>query len=426
MNASGTASKSTPAYRGTGINDTNTGARMEIITGNHAAAHGARMARAQVVAAYPITPQTTIVERIADMIAAGEFETQFIKVESEHSAMAACIAASNTGARTFTATSAHGLTLMHELLHWAAGARTPVVMSNVNRAMGPPWSVWADHTDCMSQRDTGWMTFHGERNQEVLDTILQAYKVAEDHDVLLPCMITEDAFYLSHTVERVELPDQELVDDFLPPFDPIYKLDTEDPHMFGSLSMPHQYYPELRYKIAEAHEKAIGKFRQVDKEFGEIFGRSYGLVDEYRTEDAEIIFFGIGTTASTAKDVVDELRDQGHSVGFARIRMFRPFPVDEVRRIAKDAHFIGVIDRSMTFGYEGPLFTEIKSALYENRNRPMIKNYLTGIGGRDVTHKIIAGLFTDAFDLLKKGEKDIEVQWIDLKGEQRIHRRGVY
>jgi len=399
---------------------------MEIITGNHAAAYAARLARAQVIAAYPITPQTTIVERIADMIAAGEFDTEFIKVESEHSAMAACIAASNTGARTFTATSAHGLALMHEMLHWAAGARTPVVMSNVNRAMGPPWSVWADHTDCMSQRDTGWMIFHGERNQEVLDTILQVFKVAEDRDVLLPGMITEDAFYLSHTVERVDIPDQELVDEFLPSFDPIYKLDVDDPHFFGSLSMPHQYYPELRYKIAEAHEKALEKFKDVDKKFGEIFGRSYGLMDEYRTEDAEVIFFGIGTTASTAKDVVDKLRDEGHSVGFVRVRMFRPFPVDEVRRIAKDSHFIGVIDRSITFGYEGPLFTEIKGALYENRNHPLIKNYLVGIGGRDVTAKIIENLYKDAFELLRKGENDIEVQWIDLKGEQRIHKRGRY
>lgn len=419
MKADGAAGVSTPIPRPVK-------GKIEIITGNHAAAHGARIARAQVIAAYPITPQTTIVERIADMIAAGEFETQFVKVESEHSAMAACIAASNTGARTFTATSAHGLTLMHELLHWAAGARTPVIMSNVNRAMGPPWSVWADHTDCMSQRDTGWMTFHCERNQEVVDTIIQAYRVGEDRDILLPGMVTEDAFYLSHTVERVELPDQELVDQFLPPFDPILRLDPDDPHMFGSLSMPHQYYPELRYKIAEAHEKAIRKFAEVDREFGEIFGRSYGLIEEYRTEDAEILFFGIGTTASTAKDVVDDLREQGHRVGFARIRMFRPFPVNEIRRIARNAHFIGVIDRSMTFGYEGPLFTEIKGALYHNRNRPLIKNYLVGIGGRDVTPRIIEGLYRDAFAQAARDEIDIEVQWIDLKGEQRIHGREVY
>ncbi len=400
--------------------------KMEIITGNFAAAHAARLARAEVIAAYPITPQTTIVEKIAEFIAAGEFKTEFINVESEHSAMAACIAASNTGARTFTATSSHGLALMHELLHWAAGARTPIVMSNVNRAMGPPWSVWADHTDIMSQRDTGWITLHGERNQEVLDSIIQCYKVAENRDILLPATVTEDAFYLSHTVERVELPDQEMVDDFLPPYEAVYKLDVDDPHQFGSLSMPHQYYPELRYKIAEAHEKALKKFVEVDREFGEVFGRSYGLVDEYRTEDAEIIFFGVGTTASTAKDVVDKLRDQGQSVGFARMRMTRPFPVEEVRRIAKDAHFIGVIDRSFTFGYEGPIFTEIKSALYENRNHPMIKNYLVGIGGRDVTLKIIEDLYKDAATLLSKGEKDIEVQWIDLHGEQRIHQRGRY
>jgi len=399
---------------------------MEIITGNYAAAYGARLSRAQVIAAYPITPQTTIVEKIADFIASGEYSPEYIKVESEHSAMAACIAASTAGARAFTATSSHGLTLMHELLHWAAGARTPVVMSTVNRAMGPPWSVWADHTDVMSQRDTGWMVVHGERNQEVLDTIIQMFRVAEQRDIMLPGMVSEDAFYLSHTVERVEVPDQELVDEFLPPFDPEYRLDVNDPHGFGSLSMPHQYYPELRYKIAEAHEKALKRLKEVDKEYGEIFGRSYGLVDEYRTEDAEVIFFGIGTSASTAKDVVDALRDEGHSVGFARIRVFRPFPVEEVRRIAKDAHFIGVIDRSFTFGYEGPLFTEIKGALYENRNRPMTKGYIVGVGGRDVRLRTIEGLYRNAFELLKKEEKDIEVQWIELRGEQRIHQRRRY
>jgi len=221
-----------------------------IISGNSAAAYGAKIARAQVIAAYPITPQTTIVEKIAEFIAKGVYTPQFVKVESEHSAMAACISASQTGARTFTATSAHGLALMHEMLHWAAGARLPVVMSNVCRAMGPPWSVWAEHTDAISQRDTGWMQIFAESNQETLDSIIISYRMAEKPDIMLPFMINEDAFILSHTFEIVHAPPQELVDEFLPPFDPPFKLDIDEPHGFGSLSMPHQWYMELRYKIA--------------------------------------------------------------------------------------------------------------------------------------------------------------------------------
>ena len=223
------------------------------MTGNEACAWGALLANVDVVAAYPITPQTSIVEKIADFVSKGEMKSQFIKVESEHSAMAACIAASNTGTRTFTATSSHGLALMHELLMWAAGARLPIVMGNVNRSMGPPWSVWADHQDTMAQRDTGWMKFYCESNQEVLDTILMAYKTVENHDILIPAMIIEDAFILSHTSEAVDIPDQELVNKYLPAFNPAFKLDVDDPKGFGSLAMPDDYM-EFRYNIGRAME----------------------------------------------------------------------------------------------------------------------------------------------------------------------------
>lgn len=394
-----------------------------VMTGNHAAAYAAKVCRAEVIAAYPITPQTTVVEKVAELIANGEFDAEFIKVESEHSAMAACIAASQTGARAFTATSAQGLTLMHELLHWASAARTPVVMSNVNRAMGPPWSVWADYTDSMSQRDTGWIQFYAESNQEVLDSIIQCFKVCENRDILLPAMVCEDAFYLSHTVEVVDIPEQDQLDDFLPPFNPPYKLDVDNPHGFGSLSMPHQWYMELRYLIADAHDRARQMFRKVHDEFEKKFGRGYGgLLDCYKCDNADIVLLGAGTMAGTAREVVDKLREQGKNVGFARVRIFRPFPLEEIRELGKNAEFIGVMDRSFTFGYEGPIFSEVKSALYGTKNMPLIKDYVVGIGGRDITMDVIEKLYKNAFEVQKKG-LDWEVEWIDLKGKQNTWRK---
>jgi len=398
----------------------------EVVSGNSAAAYGARLAKAQVIAAYPITPQTTVVEKIAEFIANEEFKPKFIKVESEHSAMAACIAASQSGARTFTATSAHGLALMHELLHWASAARTPVVMSNINRAMGPPWSVWADHTDSISQRDTGWLQIYAQNNQEVFDSILIAYKVGESPDIMLPVMVNEDAFFLSHTIEPVEIPEQKEVDDFLPPFEPEYKLDPEDPHGFGSLSMPHQWYMELRYKIAEAHEKALLRLIEVQNEFEKRFGRSYDIIDEYRCDDADIILIGIGTTAGTAQEEIDLLREIGVKVGFARIRVFRPFPVDRMRELVRKAKFVGVLDRAFTFGYEGPLFTEVKAAAYQMRRQPLMKNYVVGIGGRDITMDVIKRIVENALNIVEEGRIDREVEWIDLKGAQEIHLRRRY
>ncbi|MDG6220339.1 MAG: pyruvate ferredoxin oxidoreductase, partial [Candidatus Thermoplasmatota archaeon] len=312
----------------------------EVITGNVASAYGAKLARAQVVAAYPITPQTTIVEKIADFVANGEMDTQYVKVESEHSAMAACIAASNTGARAYTASSSHGLLLMHEELIWASGARTPVVMSNVNRANGPPWSVWADHHDAMAQRDTGWMQVYAETNQEVLDTILMQYKVGEKRHIMLPSMVLEDAFILSHTMEPVDIPDQELVDSFLPKYDPEFKVEPGKPMGFGSLVMP-ELYMEFRYKIAKAMDDARDEMRKVHKEFEEVFGRKYEMVDFYKCEDADAVLVIAGSVASTAKDVVDKMRKEGKKVGLARLRVFRPFPYEEFRWLGKNVSTIG-------------------------------------------------------------------------------------
>ena len=388
----------------------------KVITGNYASSYGAKLARAQVIAAYPITPQTSVVEKIAEFVASGEMEAQYIKVESEHSAMAACITASQTGARTFTATSAHGLTLMHEMLIWASGARTPVVMTNVNRAMAPPWSVWADHLDSVAQRDTGWIQYYCESNQEVLDSIILAYKVGESREILLPSFLTLDAFYLSHTYETVDVPDQKEVDEFLPSFDPPYKFDVEDPHLFGSLSFPHQFYMEWRYQIAQSMEKAREKILDVEKEFEKTFGRSHGgLLDMYRCEGADVVLIAAGTMASTIREVVDQYRDRGEKVGLARLRVFRPFPVKEVRELAKKVKVIGVLDRSYSFGYGGAFFAETGGALYNVPDKPLIKNYVVGIGGRDVTPDTVSGILDNALTLKDKGELDKEIEWIELK-----------
>jgi 2-oxoisovalerate ferredoxin oxidoreductase alpha subunit len=386
-----------------------------VITGNYASSYGAKLARAQVIAAYPITPQTSVVEKIAEFVADGLMDTQYIKVESEHSAMAACITASQTGARTFTATSAHGLTLMHELLIWASGARTPVVMTNINRAMAPPWSVWADHLDSVAQRDTGWIQYYCESNQEVLDTIITAYKVSESREIMLPAMLTLDAFYLSHTYETVDIPDQDKVDKFLPSFDPLYKFDVEDPHLFGSLSFPHQFYMEWRYQIALSMERARDKILEVDKEFESLFGRSHGgLLDLYRCDGAEVVLIAAGTMASTIREVVDQLREEGEKIGLARLRVFRPFPAKEVRELAEKVKVLGVLDRSYTFGYGGAFFAEIGGALYNHPDKPILKNYVVGIGGRDVTPNTVRGIFENAIKLKDKG-LDKEIEWIELK-----------
>ena len=385
-----------------------------VLSGNEAAAYGSMLARAEVISAYPITPQTKIVEKIADLIADGKFDTEFIKVESEHSAMAACISASLVGTRTFTATSSQGLLLMHEMLHWASGSRVPVVMVNINRAVAPPWSVWADQTDSIAQRDTGWIQYYCESCQEVVDTMLQAYRVCEDKDVLLPAMLSEDAFFLSHTSEIVDLPDQELVDDFVDTYEPEYKLDVDNPRSFGSLSMPHQWYYEFRYKIQEAMETAASAIRKVDEEYASIFGRSYGgLVDLYRCDDAETVIVAAGSMSSTIRAAIDEMRQKGRKIGLARIRVIRPFPFDDFPEVASRIHSLVVLERSFGMRCEGASFSEIKAALYPLSDRPDIRGNAVGIGGRDVTVDTIISIVTDSET---NDNPKWTQEWIGLRG----------
>ncbi len=374
----------------------------KVIMGNHAVSWGVRLSRAQVVAAYPITPQTQVVEELSEMCARGDLEARFIKVESEHSAMAACIGAASAGARTFTATSAQGLALMHELLHWAAGARLPVVMADINRAMAPGWTVWTDQNDSLSQRDTGWLQLYCESNQEVLDSTVQAFRIAEIVD--LPVMIVLDAFYLSHTYEPVDIPEQAEVDAFLPARVARYRLDTADPRSFGALATP-AVYMEMRLRQQEAMEQALAVVAEVDEEWGRRFGRRYGALERYRTEDAELALVTSGTVTSTARYVVDRLREQGEKVGLVKARLFRPFPTAAFREALAGIPHVAVLDRNISPGHCGIFAEEIRAALYdlEPARRPAIHGYIVGLGGRDVRPETIVDCIDRTREAAKSG-----------------------
>jgi len=384
----------------------------QLLSGNGAQALAARLARVQVIAAYPITPQTSIVEYLAEAVESGALPAQYLCVESEHSALAACLSAAATGARTYTATSSQGLALMHEILHYATGQRAPVVMGVVNRALAMPWNIWTDHSDTISQRDTGWLQFYCESNQEVLDTVLQAYRLCEDPDVLLPAMVIEDAFSLSHTVEGVEVPEAAEVDAFLPKFEPAFRLDVESPGHMGGLLGP-DLYTEHRYNIARATDRAHDLLEEVEEEFRRRFGRYHGgTLDLYRTDDADAVLVAMGTAAGTARVVVDALRDKGVKVGLARLRVFRPFPLEEIRALAKDVNSIGVLDRSFTFGAFGAVHGEIAAAVQALPERPFLRGYIGGLGGRDLTPEVLEGIFRD---LLKGDDGGPEVEWVGLR-----------
>ena len=377
--------------------------------GNHALSYGAKLSRAQVISAYPITPQTEVVELLSRMCASGELKAKFIKVESEHSAMASIIGASSTGVRTFTATSAQGLAHMHEMLHWAAGARTPIVLGNINRAFAPPWSIWTEQNDSLSQRDTGWMQLYAQNNQEVLDSVIQAYKVAESLD--LPAMVILAAFVLSHTSETVEMPEQEKVDEFLPPYERKYKIDPDEPHAFGGLTNPDNYF-ELRYKIQKAMEDALNKWKEVGEEFEAIFGRKYGLLETYKVSDAKSLIVTSATIASTARNAVDSLRESGTKVGLLRIRVFRPFPAEQIRGILSSVDKVVVIDRNIGFGSSGIFYQEVKAAMYNEKNTPPIFGVITGLGGRDVSSKDISRIYED---VIRMKEPKSDIIWKGLK-----------
>jgi pyruvate/2-oxoacid:ferredoxin oxidoreductase alpha subunit len=381
----------------------------KVIMGNHALSYGAMLSRTRVIAAYPITPQTQVVELLSEMCADGTLDATFIKVESEHSAMASCIGASVAGARTFTATSAQGLALMHEMLHWASGGRHPVVMGNINRSMAPGWSIWTDQNDSLSERDTGWMQYYCSSNQEVLDTVIQAFKVSEA--LMIPAMVVLDAFALSHTYEVVDVPDQKAVDRYLPPFAPEIRLTPSDPHAFGGLTSPEHYF-ELRYKLQKDMEKAPALIEETGRDFEKAFGRPLGLVDAYRCDDADFLFVTSGTAGSTARVAVDALRNEGVRAGNLRLRVFRPFPFATVRKIVARAKKVAVVDRNISYGCHGIFFQEVKSALYGRPQAPPLFGFITGLGGRDITVEHFKEM---AAQTLSHDRPEEEIGWIGVK-----------
>ncbi len=386
--------------------------RRDVMHGSRAVAEAVRLCDVKVVAAYPITPQTHIVEDIAEMVANGELKAEYIMVESEHSAMSACIGASATGARVFTATASQGLALMHEVLWIASGLRLPIVMVNANRALSAPINIWNDQSDSIAERDSGWVQIYVETNQEALDSVIQAYRIAEDREVLLPVMVCMDGFVLTHTVEPVEVPDEEQVRRYLPELQLPYVLDPEQPVTMGSLGDP-KYYMEFRKQQELAMEKALHVAKQADEEFKEIFGRSYGLVEEYNLENAEIVLVTMGSVAGTIKETIDALGDE--SVGLLRIRLFRPFPKEEVRRALSRAKVVNVIEKDVSIGFgEGALMTELKSVLYGSGVR--VLGTVAGLGGRDVTPEHIREAIARAKRALR-GESVEEVAWAGLKEE---------
>jgi len=358
-----------------------------IDTGNYIAAKAAVMAKPDVVAAYPITPQTTTVEGIADYVASGDYKGKYICVESEHSAMAACIGASEAGSRTFTATSSHGLFLMHEMLHWAALARLPIVMCNINRVAGPGWNIWADENDSISQRDTGWIQFYCSSNQEIFDTVIQSFKLAEDKGILLPIMINYNAFILSHTSMPVDIPSQKEIDKFLSNYEPKWKLDVKNPVTHGNI-IGTMHYEKIRKAMQDAQENAKKLIPKISKEWKKEFGRYHGdLIEKYRCDDAEHILISMGAIGAESKESINIMRENGEKIGLARLRTFRPFPEEEIIKLAKQAD-LTIIDRNISIGSTGAVYNEVKSSLY-GKVDTKVNGFIAGLGGKDVTYEDI-------------------------------------
>ncbi|KUO70262.1 MAG: pyruvate ferredoxin oxidoreductase, partial [Clostridia bacterium BRH_c25] len=314
----------------------------KMLDGNAAAVEAMKLAKVQVVSAYPITPQSSIAEKLSELVASGELKAEYIRVESEHTAMSAATTAQLAGVRAATATASQGLALMHEVLGMTAGNRVPIVMPVVNRGLAAPWTLWCEHGDAMSERDMGWMQFYCQNVQEVLDLTLMAYRVAEDENVLTPAMVCLDGFFLSHSMQKIDVPDQELVDAFIPPYKPknLY-LDTKDPMFICDLTGPNEY-TEMRYQQKIAMDNAFDVIEKAQKEFSERFGRELDIVEGYRTDDAEVVLVALGSMCGTAKYVVNKLREQGKKVGLLKITVFRPFPVKQIREVLKGKKVVGV------------------------------------------------------------------------------------
>ncbi len=357
-----------------------------------------------VIAAYPITPQTHIVEHLSELVADGEVDAEFVPVESEHAAMSACCGSSAAGARTYTATSSQGLVLMNEILFMAPGLRLPIVMTVVNRSLSAPISIWNDHSDIMAQRDVGWIQTFAENGQEAVDLTLHAFRVAEDKRVTLPMIVNLDGFILSHVIEPIILPDRDEVRRYLPDFEPAHRLDIDHPMLMGPVGIP-DVYTEARYGIEMALRGAYDVVCEAFDEFEELFGRRYRPVETYRADDAEVLFLTMGGIGETCMTWIDGMREQGHKVGSVRLRLWRPFPAEDFVEALGDCKVLIVLDRALALGASGnPVAQEVKSVLFNRDRRPKVLEYVVGLGGRDVFGEDFRTMYDRAVEILGGAE----------------------
>ncbi|MCR4320489.1 MAG: pyruvate ferredoxin oxidoreductase [Candidatus Brocadiaceae bacterium] len=381
----------------------------QYLEGSHAVAEIVRLCKAQVISAYPITPQTHIVESLAQMVADGELNAEFINVESEHSAASVVQGASATGVRTYTATTSQGLLYMIEVLYSIAGLRLPVVLTCANRAVSSPINIWNDHQDSVTVRDAGWLQFYAENNQEACDLHLMAYRLAEDHNIMLPVMVCMDGYILTHAYEVVDLPEQSQVDKFLPDFKPVHCLNPDEPISMGVLMGP-ESYAETRYAIHQTMMDALKAIPGIADDFERVFGRKVNcLIEKYRLEDATQVFVAMGSMVGTIKEMVDGLREDGQKVGLLKIIAHRPFPKKIVYEALKSAREIAVLEKAISLGQEGPLLSDVKSAFCGHGNQPKISGFVLGLGGRDITKKSIL----EVHGALAGSQ--VDVKFIDLK-----------
>lgn len=410
MKGVATSASQSPAARGE-----KTTKNMKVVEGSYAVAHAVKCCRPDVISAYPITPQTHIVEHLSQMVADGEMDSEFLTVDSEFSALSVLIGSIACGARSYSSTTSQGLALMYEVLYNVSGMRMPIVMNVANRALGAPLNIWNDQQDAIGARDVGWLQIYVEDVQEAADATLQAYKIAEDPEIMTPIMVCMDGFILTHVYEPVELLDPELSKEFLPPFAPRNILDPADPKTFGAFADP-STYTEFRYQQFEAQLKALGKIEKVAREFEETFGRYYGgLLDSYRAEDAEIVIVTLGSVIGTIKDAIDAMRAEGKKVGLVKVRCYRPFPVEALRAALKDASVIAVLEKDVAIGGEAGLLTDLKAAFYNSKIRTPIIGFTAGLGGRDITVKDI-GKIVEKAEAARKGIES-EFEFLSLRKE---------
>lgn len=397
------------------------------LNGDEAAAYALKQCNVDLLSAYPITPQTIIVEKFSEYVANGEVETEFVTVESEHSAMSVCIGGAAAGGRVCTATASAGLALMHEMVFVAASHRLPIVMTVASRALSGPINIHPDHSDSMAERDSSWIQLYAENPQEVYDTVIQAFKIAEDPTVQLPCMVMFDGFIVSHTLQNVSVLPDNIVDKFvgrrrIPKINVMgretaYKLDVENPITMGPLAL-FDYYFEHKRQQEEAIKNAKQVIYEVNDEFAQVSGRKYGdgLLQPYEHEDAELAIVCLGSTAGTTRTVVDEYRTKGVKVGVIRLKAFRPFPANELKTALRNVKAVAVLDRSGGYGaIGGPVFNELRSILYDCNERPFIVNYIYGLGGRDVTPKLIKKVYEDLRNILKTGQVEENVKFLGVR-----------